>query len=399
MLSRTEIRCLGLVSVLVCTLLIGPAHSGHDNAICIPCTAQPLLSSTYWNSRFNVTYTSYENATASPLRNDTSAVGNEFVINTAVHDILGVPELDVTFITTRLECVPEEIIFEQTKPGSSSTFAVPWRSHNITGNLFLDVITANATEYRMGFFNLMFNNSFAPIITSIQTNPNYYPLDAGTNLNITWTVFDLNIGDSHESEIYYSADEGYTFQLLARNISDDYYGWEAYFETWVYTFMVRVYDTKGLMNQRIHYGGGHHTIPPAPEPRITLSNPPDVEMMFGSTGNEIRWTPSSPYDGQYTIKVNGIQITNGVWYSDDGPIIYSVDGFLPGDYEVILNIMYTSVYNSTDTVRVVVHWGTTGMVVLGYAIGISFGFGVVSILYIHRKRRRRRSPQPSMSNY
>ncbi|MHA2239981.1 MAG: hypothetical protein ACXACE_00100 [Candidatus Thorarchaeota archaeon] len=388
MLSHNTICCAGVMALLLCIpfgTLIYHGCSMYEDGVSSLSTNQDFVLANDRENRFNVTYTSFENTTPSKLRNESYAIGNEFVVTTIVDDVAGIPELDVENITTRLECEPQEIIFVETKVGNRSTFAIPWRSHNITGNLFLEAVTFNGTEYCLGFYNLSFMNTFAPIITHIETDPPNLPSREGAILNVSWTIVDGNIGESHLSDFMFSDDDGETFQIIAFNITDDFYnGWQIFPGLDEYAIRVDVRDSKGLVGQRIRYDGWESTS--LPRPVISISSPPDIEMVSGTTGNEIQWILQSPFDGEYNITVSGILFTSGIWRSHEGPIIFSLDGLLPAVYEVTLNIKLSSEYSFTDSVKVTVYWGIANIVMLSSGIGVAIGFVVVSSLWFLRRR-------------
>ncbi|MDH5402736.1 MAG: hypothetical protein OEY49_09615, partial [Candidatus Heimdallarchaeota archaeon] len=84
-----------------------------------------------------------------------------------------------------------------------------------------------------------------------------------------------------------------------------------------------------------------------------ISNPPDLDLIEGSTGNTLSWSISDLYPGNYTVYRNGSQIQNGLW-SNITPININIDGLTYGYWNFTIISQDIAGNIVTDTVIVMI---------------------------------------------
>ncbi|MHA2279113.1 MAG: beta strand repeat-containing protein, partial [Candidatus Kariarchaeaceae archaeon] len=86
----------------------------------------------------------------------------------------------------------------------------------------------------------------------------------------------------------------------------------------------------------------------------TINSPTDVSYSEGATGQSISWTGTDNHPNNYVILLNGSLDSSSVWGSGI-PIVYSVDGYAKGTYNVTITVFDTSNNSKSDTVIVIVN--------------------------------------------
>ncbi len=84
----------------------------------------------------------------------------------------------------------------------------------------------------------------------------------------------------------------------------------------------------------------------------SLNQPPDLEYLFGETGNQILWTPFDLAPASYSILWNGTVIDSSDWAGP--PILLGVDDLSEGIYNYTLIVSDESNNSASDTVIVTV---------------------------------------------
>jgi hypothetical protein len=141
-----------------------------------------------------------------------------------------------TRVSQDVESTDTDVSYDTYGFGRNITMTVIFTAYTDTDVVF---------EYNLG--DVTFNNYFVPIvnITAPEGGDEY---DGGI-VNITWTVTDVNADDEHYFEVLVSADEGVTFQLLAKELTDTYYEWNCtpFLIRDTYVVQVRAYDNDTSM--------------------------------------------------------------------------------------------------------------------------------------------------------
>ncbi|MHA2425017.1 MAG: right-handed parallel beta-helix repeat-containing protein [Candidatus Thorarchaeota archaeon] len=83
-----------------------------------------------------------------------------------------------------------------------------------------------------------------------------------------------------------------------------------------------------------------------------LNSPADIIYTVGDTGNTITWTGTESYASTYSVYINGTLNTTGSW--DGSNIVFSVDGYDVGGYNLTLLVEDESGNIAVDTVLVTV---------------------------------------------
>jgi ABC-type transport system substrate-binding protein len=117
-----------------------------------------------------------------------------------------------------------------------------------------------------------------------------------------------------------------------------------------------------------------------------LAGPEDIEMMFGDLDVYIQWNASDLYPLSFEIFIDDSLNTSGSWESDV-PIIFSLDGFPFGEYNVTIYVIDLGGNVVSDSVMVhVLRLGLqlTEMILIGIG-GIAVVIVLVGIVIWHRR--------------
>ncbi len=131
----------------------------------------------------------------------------------------------------------------------------------------------------------------------------------------------------------------------------------------------------------------------------TIDSPSDLTIYYGSTGNNIVWTPYDLYPYRYEVVLNGTTMASGDWNGEK--IIVNVDGLDLGSHVFTLTV-YDGADNSvSDSVNVTVvsppwHPSSTttvtppavdSLLIMLIILGVGGAVAVVVIFYFLKKRR------------
>ncbi|MHA1907048.1 MAG: hypothetical protein ACW98Y_07125 [Candidatus Thorarchaeota archaeon] len=86
----------------------------------------------------------------------------------------------------------------------------------------------------------------------------------------------------------------------------------------------------------------------------SIDGPGDIEVHFGSTGNEITWNPSDPSPDTYEIFKDDVSIKTGLWNSSLETITLGIDGLSIGEYNYTLLVTDLDGMTATNSAIVTV---------------------------------------------
>jgi hypothetical protein len=255
-----------------------------------------------------------------------------------------------------------------------------------------------------GFYfhpGITFNNFFAPNITQLP------PIDLGYNqFNFTWTSEDRNQNDTNYYSVWLSGDSGFSYMMLAGNLSESSYLWDSsgYQERDDYLVKIRAYSLDlthpelcGLDNPPTSYWPGDFSdsnlyeisagdVGHGPQPLylVDIYSPDNFTYVEYTTGNNITWDISIsgylPFVIEYVVYHNGEQWLTGRFhpYSEE-EITISIDGLTRGTHRFTLemdNVISDAVFITvvaSDNWSQILHYG---------AIGISIGSSIIILAVI-----------------
>ncbi|MHA1907854.1 MAG: hypothetical protein ACW98Y_11210 [Candidatus Thorarchaeota archaeon] len=330
-------------------------------------------------SNFTISWNSTESPSHTAMTNDTMVIGNNIIITTTFNDTGNSQDLKIANISNKLDWFQSGFEFDiETTIGNESSYSVPWLSYNITGNLTIETTTFNGTIYEQTLYNLTFNNTFAPHVTSIAETHD------GAIYTITWVIQDMNVNDYFISEVLFSMDGGDTYQWLATGLMVQVFDWNStgfmIDEFWV---TIRVKDSRGLSDEleRLLFWIGNGP----PGPIISLSHPSDIEMIEGDLDVSIQWLLETSTSVDYHIYRNGTLVKTG--HRSGGVIVHRLDELEVGTYSFILSVG-PGWNQASDTVIVHVNRSIIP-IISGIIIGAAIGSIVaISILLVAKRNQR-----------
>ena len=193
-------------------------------------------------------------------------------------------------------------------------------THNLT-IVFSD--TSGNTAQQV--INVTVEDTIAPILVS-----SYQPtigIPQNTDYQLSWTFTDVNPT---------------TYILTLYDNSTVQGGWSngspitrqtGLLGTGQYVYNITVFDVANNSRSIITTVIVNDTIPP------TFQTTPTNNLNFteGETGHVLTWTMNDTYAYNYTIMVNGIDVTSGTW-KNNFPVDFNVDSFIKGVYNVTMII-------------------------------------------------------------
>ncbi|NHI87930.1 MAG: hypothetical protein EAX87_00320 [Candidatus Thorarchaeota archaeon] len=230
--------------------------------------------------------------------------------------------------------------------------------------------------------------------------------------NITWTCTDKNANDTNFFSVWLSLDGGATFQILARNLTDTFYVWNAAgfllgdCMVRIRAFSVDLKTRLGSVDSEANYWPGdfsdglspsfHHVNPHhnVPVYNVNVDAPADIVYTYGNEGHAITWTldvqilfhgfllATTPENFYYKILRNSEVIFSASWDGTDH-IVVSVDDLDAGIYNYTLSIWNpwdNKIKSDTVFVTVRERYQIPSMIILGGSIGIGVGFMILLIL-------------------
>ncbi|MFW9965414.1 MAG: hypothetical protein ACFFCX_17710, partial [Candidatus Sifarchaeia archaeon] len=94
----------------------------------------------------------------------------------------------------------------------------------------------------------------------------------------------------------------------------------------------------------------------------TIDTPVDQDVVEGSSGNQITWSPYDLHPSSYQIYREHVLVKSGTWNSSLETITFSVDGLTLGVYNVTIVVFDTTSRKTIDTVFITVYDGTPPVV-------------------------------------
>ncbi|MHA2056608.1 MAG: hypothetical protein ACXACG_06660 [Candidatus Thorarchaeota archaeon] len=94
----------------------------------------------------------------------------------------------------------------------------------------------------------------------------------------------------------------------------------------------------------------------------TIDSPIDLNVVEGSSGNQITWNPSDLHPSSYEIYRQEVLVKSGLWNSSSESISFLVDGLSLGVYNITIVVYDTTSRTTLDTVFVTVYDGTAPVV-------------------------------------
>ncbi|TXT54914.1 MAG: membrane protein of unknown function [Candidatus Thorarchaeota archaeon] len=125
-----------------------------------------------------------------------------------------------------------------------------------------------------------------------------------------------------------------------------------------------------------------------------ISNPSDMEMEAGTTGNTLTWVASDANPSHYVILLNSTEYDSGVWDGDS--VVLDLDDLTPGTYFFTLKVNDTLGHLSEDIVLVTVTEPTGGPIIPGLPEWLDtqtlllIVIGVLALIIIVMAVRRRK---------
>lgn len=116
---------------------------------------------------------------------------------------------------------------------------------------------------------------------------------------------------------------------------------------------------------------------------LSITSPPDITYIHGTTGNSISWTITTTSSGTngYIVYRNGTSVATGSWTSGK-PVTISIDGLAIGIFNFTINANDTLGGLVQDTVVVTVSGGITA----GYPVAVLALITIVSVLVLFKRR-------------
>lgn len=268
------------------------------------------------------------------------------------------------------------------------------------------------------FTDVTLSNFFSPDVTVPE------PTEVENEVyNITWICTDKNADDTNFFSVWLSCDGGATFQILARNLTDTFYIWNAAgfllggCIVRIRAFSVDLNTGLGSVDSESSYWPGdfsdglspsfHHVYPlhNVPVYNVNVDSPADIAYTSGNEGNTITWTldvqilfhgfllATTPENFCHKILRNNEVIFSAAWDGNDH-IVVNVDDLDAGIYNYTL-----AIWNpwdnriKSDTVFVTVRERPRlpSIIILGGSVGIGVGFMVLLFLTrvrYHEKKTR-----------
>ncbi len=200
-----------------------------------------------------------------------------------------------------------------------------------------------------------------PVILAL---PDYSYELGTTNHFLTWTAFDSN------PFFYIISRDGEVLQYSLWNGSCIVLNIDG-LDLGQYLFILIVSDASGQFSLDMLNVSVIDTTPPQ------IDHPADIIIEPSDENNSITWSPSDLKPSSYEIYENDTLIAFGSW--NGSPIVYSLDGLVPGVHLFTIYVNDTSGNLATDSVLVIIN---PQGVPVDWAVFISLGSGGVIIIVI-----------------
>ncbi len=346
----------------------------------------------------NLTWSSRWNSLPQRVENNSQLVGDHIVLNASYNGLTEFSRIEMYFVSINftISNTSRFICYDTYKTIGNSTHEIHVTvlnslNESIDHSIYLDVD---------------FGNWFAP---SVVVN---YPIELGDKLfNITWSSVDLNADDVNFYQVWFSADGGAYYQLLALNLTKSYFIWNTTgFLIQDYIVRIRAFSVDlsvypgpfvGIPGDYWpgDYSDGYVVISTQNHvpigATIEIVSPSDLSFFEGTSGNRIVWNLTI-YSGilpnaiSYTIYHNNVvylsssqQITGYVGQS----ISCLLEGFVAGSHNFTLVVDYPWMNGGINSDSVFVEILLSPMMVLiSFASASIIVIFVVAILFTKRAR-------------
>jgi hypothetical protein len=229
----------------------------------------------WWADTDNTTWSYGNNLVGDAMATGAHPEVGSFTADRAGSIMVGIFNYDLTPDSTWTVTVDTRVGVYETATGAEVTYDTYDLGRNGTFQVQLTATTATNIDFEINLLALTFNNYFKPYINSVDVT------GSGAVKTITWTMSDLNAGDTHTYEVLLSADGGDTFQLIATGLTALTYDWDSTgFTIRNYVTKVRVTDSYGLDDEMDSTAFEAGTVTVEPEP-TTTPEPTPTGGLFG----------------------------------------------------------------------------------------------------------------------
>ncbi len=344
------VKRLVAISLALLLVALGGAPS-LDFGICVMPqeAANPLAQD---GAEFNLTWTSRGMSTPGLVVNGSYLEGDHLVLNAKFLGKAGFVEPFNTSITI--------VGGNLNTSALSSTVSLDTYTLAANGSYSLEVSTTDSLDQTTSaiYEDVFLGNFFVPVVEV------HEPDEVSEGLyNVTWTCADQNQDDTHFYEVWLSADDGVSYNRLARNLTMSWYLWNSSgFLERDYYWRIRAYSVDlslfagpfiDLPGDYVPGDYGDGFFGPFPYTNgipqihnIGVSHPADFTFVSGQVGQQIQWFLSFwggygiiGYELDYTVYRDGaVMITDTLTITseEDQYIMASVDNMSPGVYNMTL---------------------------------------------------------------
>ena len=317
----------------------------------------PMEARTYYNNIVNM-------CTGDHPETDTIVLPEDGTYAVGILDYSGDGGQYYLTFDTRLGINPEPV------DGNTVEYDSYGLLENKTFSILVYGRTGTNTQYSIEITDVFIGNFFAPVVTVYTPTP--VVGDEARTFDVSWSVDDRNANDVHYYSLWLSADDGFSYMLIAQNLTETTYRWNS--TGWlmdIYSFRVRAYSLDFTLGDPYpdvsdpvsgywpgDFADGFSsaflagevnptdTIPP------TINSPADIEYVETTTGNIITWTPYDLNPAFYFISMNEYVVQSGLWNSSSDIITLSVDGLTVGLYNFVIIVYDQSGNIAVDSVLV-----------------------------------------------
>ncbi|MFW9786562.1 MAG: hypothetical protein ACFFE1_02700 [Candidatus Thorarchaeota archaeon] len=234
-----------------------------------------------------------------------------------------------------------------------------WNSSLETISISVDGLAVGSYSYVLEVTDIGSNNASDTVLVIVSdgTFPTIdSPLDityneGATGYSITWNPSDLNPqnytiyrdGSPVKTGLWNSSSESISISVDGLAMGS-------------YTYMIVVEDVgKNKASDSVLINVVDGTDP-------TIDTPVDRDVVEGTSGNQIVWSPYDLHPSSYEIYRDGALIISRSWNSSSETIVFSIDGLSLGVYNVTIVVFDTTSRTAIDTVFVTVYDGTPPLV-------------------------------------
>ncbi len=290
---------------------------------------------------------------------------------------------------------PADIIYDEGETGNSITWtpydASPesyvvyfegvviksnsWNASDETINVSVDGLSPGSYNYTISVTDTDANTVLDTVFVHVNdiTPPTIdspgdfsYAEDTSSN-SISWNPFDLY---PSSYEVLRNGELVYTNTWSASPIVVSVDG----LTTGVWNFTIIVYDTNdNTASDTVMVTVYDDTAP-------VLDSPDDFEVIEGSVGTMLSWSPFDLHPSNYVIYREDLAVKSGLWNSSTESISISMNGLTLGDWNFTIVVYDETGLSDTDTVIVTVFDGTAPTTTHPddsyYAVGQGAGFNI-----------------------